>query len=564
VLALIGAGSVVAATRLEPEAATRSLPSATTTTDADAGLAAPGRSVAGEVRPTAAAGWVKAENARPGSSGWALHHAAAHGEVEGYADHVSVNAGEAVTLYVSTAAPTFRVEAYRMGWYNGLGGRLVWQSADLAGFVQARPTVTPVTNMVEARWLPSVTVTTAGWPEGDYLFKLVASTGKDQYVPLTVRDDASTAPYLLVNSVTTWQAYNLWGGYDLYEGLSGRGSDYYHRARVVSFDRPYLIGFGSGDFLGNEFPLVSLIESLGLDVSYLTSVDLDEHPAELPQHRAVFSLGHDEYYSASMRQAIIDARDQGVNLAFMGANAMFRHIRFAPSPLGPDRHEICYKSASEDPLSGQDNADVTVSWRDPPTNEPESMIIGVQYQCNPVNADLVITDASNWLFAGTGLRDGDQLTGVVGPEYDSYGYAHPPGVEILARSPVTCGGNRSDADASYYSAPSGAGVFASGTIWWISHLIAPCGKAVPCASTALVGITRNLLAAFGAGPAGLVHPSVPNSQVVPATSIGSSTQAPPTYRVQPVAPRRTVGPALTQPSRPSQSVSTGAPQVGQR
>ena len=94
------------------------------------------------------------------------------------------------------------------------------------------------------------------WPPGMYLLKLVGDAGQQQYVPLCVRDDASTAAYVLQNSVTTWQAYNLWGGYSLYYGMKpGGGQDFAHRARAVSFDRPYPQTWaqGSADFFGNEF-----------------------------------------------------------------------------------------------------------------------------------------------------------------------------------------------------------------------------------------------------------------------------------------------------------------------
>ena len=64
-----------------------------------------------------------------------------------------------------------------------------------------------------------------------------------------------------------------------------------------------------------------------------------------------------------MRSGVEAARDRGVNLAFFGSNAINRHIRFESSPLGPDRHEVAYKAASEDPLTGKDNAEVTVDWR---------------------------------------------------------------------------------------------------------------------------------------------------------------------------------------------------------
>jgi hypothetical protein len=509
--------------------------------------------VAGAVGPGGpTAAWVQAENAKPGTAAWRAVNVAMNGEIEGYASSVSITPGQAVTLFVSTIAPAFHVEAYRMGYYQGLGGRLIWTSPETPGARQARPTVTYGTNMVEAHWSPSLTVQTdSTWPEGDYLFKLVSSTGRQSYVALTLRNDASTATFVVMNAVTTWQAYNLWGGYDLYEGVDGRGSDFSHRSRVVSFDRPYKIGFGSGDFLGNEQPFVSLVESLGLDVTYVTNVDVDEHPNLLLHHRAAFSMGHDEYYSLSMRQGLENARDNGVNLAFMGANAVFRHIRFAPSTNGPDRHEIDYKSASEDPLYGHDNADVTVDWRDPPTNDPESKLIGDYYQCNPVKADLVVADPSNWLFAGTGLQNGQHLADVVGSEYDKYDASAPgpDNVEVLTHSPLRCQGKADFSDATYYSAPSGAGVFASGTIAWIAHLDPTCPPGTSCPGPALIRITQNLLAAFGAGPAGRVHPSVANSAAI--RQAGADTTTPrPSSVVRAPAPVRSGGGYRYPPTTP--------------
>ena len=104
------------------------------------------------------------------------------------------------------------------------------------------------------------------------------------------------------------------------------GMAFADRSRVVSFDRPYDFGFGGGaaDLIGNELPLVSLAERLGLDVTYSTDVDLHAAPERLLQHRALISLGHDEYWSSAMRQGVETARDHGVNLLFLGANAIYR------------------------------------------------------------------------------------------------------------------------------------------------------------------------------------------------------------------------------------------------
>ncbi len=467
---------------------------------------------------------LQSENALPGSAGWKLTDGADNHEIEGFASTTSINQGEPVSLYVSTAAPTFHVEVYRMGYYQGLGARLLHTSQELAGTTQARPVVTPVTNMVEAPWQASLTLATTAWPGGDYLLKLVASTGKQRYVPLTVRNDASTAAFVVINAVTTWQAYNIWGGYDLYQGQNRTGSDYGHRARIVSFDRPYTLGDGAGDFLGLEYPLVSLVESLGLDVTYVTDIDLQHQPNPLLGHRAAISLGHDEYYSLTMRQSLEQARDRGVNLAFLGANAVFRHIRLVPSPLGADRRQIDYKSAREDPLRGKDDADVTVNWRDPPNRNPESQLIGDFYQCNPVRADMVVVDPANWLFDGVAAPAGLKLPGVVGSEYDRYDptVPGPSNVEILTHSPLRCGGKADFADATYYSAPSGAGVFASGTTDWVGNMDVHC-QPVGCAGRVLGPVMANLLAAFGNGPAGVVHPSNPAQSTVRSRPPASTT-----------------------------------------
>ncbi|HZQ86540.1 MAG TPA: N,N-dimethylformamidase beta subunit family domain-containing protein [Acidimicrobiales bacterium] len=471
------------------------------------------------------AAWVQRENARPGTSAWRIEGEQHRGDLEGYADKVSAVQGETVNLYVSTVAPTWHVDAYRMGYYGGAGGRLVWHSADQPGEVQAPSTLDPVTHMVEAPWTPSMRLTIdRTWPPGTYLLKLIGSANQQQYIPLTIRDDASTAAYVIQNSVTTWQAYNLWGGYSLYFGKTGKGEDFAHRSRVVSFDRPYYYGDGSGEFLNNELGLVSLAESLGLDVTYWTDVDLHEHPERLLRHRALFSLGHDEYWSTSMRNGAEAARDHGVNLAFMGANAVYRHIRFEPSQLGVDRHEIDYKVAREDPLDQVDPLEVTSQWREPPVPRPESQLIGDLYECNPVKADMLVTDPEAWVYAGTGLTKNEHLKDVVGQEYDRYtpGHGAPANVALFAHSPLRCGGKASYADMTYYSAPSGGGVFATGTNWWIGKLGGPCPDD-PCVGYALTQITTNVLAVFGQGPAGLTHPSVATAVVAPPDTGGGPT-----------------------------------------
>ena len=457
-----------------------------------------------------------AENEKQGTADWRICDAGAPGTIQGYASAVSVLPGQSFGLYVSTTAPSIRVQAFRMGWYGGDQARQVWESGSVPGRVQAPARLMAATRTVTAPWRPTLTVSTAGWPPGAYLLRLDASTGPERYVPVTVRSPSAAGKVVILEGVTTWQAYNLWGGYDLYSGPRG----FADRSYAVSFDRPYDLT-GAARFLYFDQPPIALAESIGVPLAYETDVDIDEHPKLLAGARAVVSLGHDEYYSASMRAALLNARDAGTNLAFLGANAMYRHTRFASSPLGRDRIEIAYKVARLDPEYGHDDAATTQNWRDPPDPRPESVITGVFYECNPVSASYVVYDPNSWIFAGTGVRRGTSFPGLVGPEYDRVNRAvpFPRPLQILAHSPVSCLGHASYSDSAYYAVRSGAGVFASGTMRWVCAIRGTvCGHGVSVAAHRFVDrATENLLHAFAAGPAGRSHPAVDNvAQVNPA------------------------------------------------
>jgi hypothetical protein len=451
--------------------------------------------------------WLRAENERPGTGDWVVPDDPAMWEkVRGFADATSVDHGDTFTLYVTTGAATFTVDAYRMGFYGGSGARLIWSSGPVPGIRQPAAEVDPETNMAEAPWAPSLDVTTGpDWPPGMYLLKLTSSDGGASFVPMVVRDDGSEAGLVVQSSVTTWQAYNAWGGANLYTGRGGASDT---RARVVSFDRPYG-GNGSGEFFGREYEFVFFVERLGVDVTYWTDVDLHERPELLTRRNAFVSLGHDEYYTNEMRDGLEMARDDGVNLAFLGANAIYRKIRLEDSPLGSSRREVNYRSADEDPLMGVRDDEVTVSWREAPSNDPESALIGNYYECNPVKADWVVADASAWMFEGTGFRNGDRVPDMVGNEYDRVTpeAPTPESIQVIAHSPVTCRGTRSYADSTYYTVPSGAGVFAVGTFWLIPRLITDCPDGPVTPECRVRRMTENILRAFADGPVGARHPS---------------------------------------------------------
>ncbi len=453
-----------------------------------------------------------AENERAGTSAWRITDLGPADAIDGYADQQSVLPGQSFRLYVSTTAKSFQVDAFRFGWYSGHQSRLVWASPLVRGQRQTAVDIAPGTHMVTAPWRPSLTITTANWPPGSYLLRLAASSGAERYVPITVRSASTAGAVVIVNDNTTWQAYNTWGGYSLYQGPDGLPSD---RGYAVSFDRPY-DGDGAVRFLAFDEAAIALAERTGVPLAYETDVDIDQHPGLLAGARAIVSLGHDEYYSQAMRDALLAARNAGTNLAFLGANSIYRHIRFATG----DRVIVCYKAAAIDPLFGKDDAETTQQWRDPPDPRPESVITGVFYECNPVSAPWVVYDPSNWIFAGTGAYRGERFPGMVGPEYDRLNPAvpFPRPMQVLAHSPLTCDGFATYSDSVYYTVASGAGVFASGTMRWVCAMRGPsCGHGLTRAAERFVDrATQNLLRAFAAGPAGRTHPAQDNvAQVKP-------------------------------------------------
>jgi hypothetical protein len=273
------------------------------------------------------------ENSLPGDKDWWIKNQGTPDAIMGYAGQTSVLPGEAIHLYVSTTSREFSVKAFRMGWYGGDLARKVWESSkDARGHRQRGATRVHETNTVHTHWGRSITIPTHGWPAGQYLLRLDAQSGQ-RYVPIMVRSASTAGKVVLKSGVSTWQAYNTWGGYDLYKGSNG---SYGTRSLVVSLDRPYDQS-GAYLFMVYERKLINLAERIGLPLAYLTSMDIARDGHLLHGAHALVSPGHDEYWTPEERWNVTAARNRGTNLAFLGANAMFRRIRLEPSTLGAHR-----------------------------------------------------------------------------------------------------------------------------------------------------------------------------------------------------------------------------------
>jgi hypothetical protein len=464
---------------------------------------------------------IQVENAKVGTTAWQLSAPATNREIEGYASLTSVNKGGTIDLYVNTIDPSFNINVYRMGWYNGEGAREVLALTGLPGTVQVMPTPIPGTFLVEAQWVNPVTLTTTNpsdpsdWTSGIYLAKLTGSGGKESYIIFVVRDDTRPSDLLFQSSVTTYQAYNTWGGYSLYTTP---------QAQKVSFNRPYastdplgISGLGAGDFLTNntgigypaskaawEINMLRFLEREGYDVTYATNVDTHESVSPILKRKAFLSVGHDEYWSYQMRTNVEAARNQGINLGFFSSNTCYWQIRLESDALDrPNRTIVAYKedALTADPYATDRNRKndylITTRWRDRPVRRPEDALLGVLYVDDGVNGDIVVYDATQWPFAGTGLVNGARLPGLLGYEVDARGRATPPGTVLLARSPYTSAWATSGySEMVTYEAASGATVFATGSMQWawgLDDYNAPALRP-SVLNSAAQQITRNVLA----------------------------------------------------------------------
>ncbi|HET6870213.1 MAG TPA: N,N-dimethylformamidase beta subunit family domain-containing protein [Solirubrobacteraceae bacterium] len=450
---------------------------------------------------SAAADPVQHENARPGTPGWQIP-AGAGTVITGYASETSVAPGQSVHLHV--AAPPgsrYRVLVYRLGWYGGIGGRLVLCvpgcRSSRAAIAQPPPTTAgAVTGLFRAPWRVTDRVAiprdaVSGYYEAKLEVVGGAHAGAVGGVPLIVRQSpAAPASAVLVQvPVNTWEAYNGWGGKSLYQFGTSR------HALEVSFDRPFdqRVLHDMGTAL--ELPWVRFLERDGVDVSYQTDADTDAAPRSLLRHRLVFAIGHDEYWTQRMRDAFDRALARSTNLMF-GSNSGEWRMRYAAG-----RREIVeWRDPSLDPAHDRrlDNGFFRTF------GEPECKLMGVEHGwaaqrdlSAPPTPYMVVGPAGDPWLTAAGLAPGDVIPGVVGYEWDSLSPGCFTGRVVPLMTAVDEGsdGVFRSADMVRATAPSGGRVFAMGTMelaWALGDMGGrpPDRRVVALAGAALRDLTR--------------------------------------------------------------------------
>jgi cysteine-rich repeat protein len=504
---------------------------------------------------------IVAENCLPGNppSQWEVSD---EGDlsIQGFATDISVDAGQIIGFKVATNSTNYRIEIYRLGYYAGLGARLVAVVQPSAALPQSQPACLNdlSTGLNDCgNWALSATwAVPPNATSGIYIAKLVREDpedGRASHMAFIVRDDEGGSAILFQTSDTTWQAYNQYGGNSLYVG-SPDG-----RAYKVSYNRPFTTrGPTPEDWVFNaEYPMVRWLEANGYDVSYFTGVDADRRGAEILEHDVYMPVGHDEYWSGGQRANVEAAGDAGVNLAFLNGNEVFWKTRWENSIDGsntPYRTLVTYKethaNAKIDPLPNV----WTGSWRDPrfspPADggRPENALTGTIFTVNCCSYAMTVPAADGKMRfwrntsvatlppAGTATLS-DETVGYEWDEDLDNGFRPAGQIRLstttnsVAQRILDYGSNYGPGTATHHLTlhrrPGGGLVFAAGSVQWSWGLDDEHDRGNPAPDVRMQQATVNLLADMGAQPvtlqAGLVAASASTDTVPPTATITSPT-----------------------------------------
>jgi hypothetical protein len=360
--------------------------------------------------------------------------------IDGYTDPMSVCPGEEIGFHISTDATSYSLEIAR----EGAQREVVWSKDELAGAEypagddSGRPAVAA---MYGCNWPAALKLTIPDdWRSGYYRVIMRGTRNgrstkpTEMFFVVRPAQPGRDAKILLELATNTYHAYNMWGGSCLYSGPD--------RARV-SFNRPISM-FETPLLPGRdwynpntdcartwELPFIRWAERAGYKLDVCTNLDLELHPDMLPHYHLVLSVGHDEYWSAGMRDQVEKFITNGGNVAFFSGNTCCWQVRVEDH----GRALVCYKRVHErDPVfaTGQHHL-LTTLWSDPLLGRPENQMTGVgfvyggynglfgEFMEGPGAGTYTVHRADHWLLAGTGLKVGDTFgtePGIAGYECD--------------------------------------------------------------------------------------------------------------------------------------------------
>jgi hypothetical protein len=455
------------------------------------------------------------ENEKPGTpqSVWQVDPGQDSTRLEGFTTAMSTDLGGAVNFKIdnTTGNGNYPINIYRLGYYGGDGATLV-ATLQHTGLVSQPAAITdPATGEVDAgnwsvtdSWQVPTTATS-----GVYVAYVTQGSQVFQ-IPFVVRDDASTSDIVFQTSDETWQAYNGWGGANLYGGNgpsdpppNSGGEASPGAAFAVSYNRPIVTRDGVGlyagpqdSLFGAEYSAIYWLEANGYNVSYISGLDTSSNGALLLNHKVFMDDGHDEYWTNSQLANVQAAQKAGVNMAFLSGNEIFWQTQFTPSIDGTNtagRTLTSYKDSHFETLinptgQGTGTFESPVSWGGLglPSNALTGQLFSVDQTADNTAITIPYGETRLRLWRNTGVAatapggTASLENGLLGYEWDSSpdnGFM-PAGLINLSTTTVNTSvynsqfgnvdgpGTATHNLVEFRDPTSGALIFGAGTVFW--------------------------------------------------------------------------------------------------
>ena len=378
---------------------------------------------------------------------------------EGYPDRQSLAPGEELALHTSTTAAEYGIEIVRLGAER----KVVFQKSKIPG--GGFHPIPENASSHGCNWPISFRMSIPNdWPTGYYqiTFRVADTGGKyvvrnrrnaesDSFFVVRSSEPGKNSKILLQLSTNTYNAYTNWGGSSLYS-FHGRAKLQGNR---VSFHRPQ-----SSQFSNWEFPFVQWAEKNGYQLDYATNLDLEQRPELLQSYKLVLSVGHDEYWSAGMRDQLEAFIGSGGNVAFFSGNTCCWQVR----PEDNGRALTCWKqSFNSDPVFKTDDLrSLSTLWSHHLLKRPENQLTGVGFLFGGYHLShgefmdgkgaFTVHRPEHWIFAGTEMKrdnefgakhtivgyecDGCELEWKGGLPFPTHRDGTPETFEVLASCPT--------------------------------------------------------------------------------------------------------------------------------
>jgi N,N-dimethylformamidase len=353
-------------------------------------------------------------------------------------------------------------------------------------------------------------------PNRTGLYYLWAKTpsGEAFSFPWVVAPRTPRAKIAVLASTNTWNAYNNFGGRSNYintEGLpprpvvnSRQDLDRFHGKAFgvwrwrdeqflpLSFDRPEphnhifdnvevtdpVRGRVQCGQAPGEWRLLGWLEREGFDYDYYAEAQLHDGTLNLDAYRVLILAIHPEYWTREMYVTLKRwVFERGGRLMYLAGNGLNCEVTLSND--GAMRCRSHVNSLHGEMGGHSDDGTVAYESRMHRTLESEANLLGVV--CTSAGlmtaAPYRVECDSHWIFAGTGLRNGDMFGektlhervsgGASGHETDKRSASSPPDTVLLAK-----GANADDGGAElvYHQPPGGGAVFSAGSITWIPAL----------------------------------------------------------------------------------------------